>query len=149
MTFSPGKRRALAAMAEALLADEDDAGALVPPAAATVERVVASVDDWIGSTSATLPFGFSVLILVVELLLPLFVVGRLSRMSRLPLAERIAYLERLEGMNVGLIATTLVALKLPLLMVAYEEGDELALTGFDRPTISARRSLPVLPRGGG
>jgi hypothetical protein len=64
-------------------------------------------------------------------------------MSRLPLERRVAYLEALESSRVGLLAMLLVAFKVPLSIPAFEEGDELASTGFDRPTTASRRRLPV------
>jgi hypothetical protein len=77
-------------------------------------------------------------------------VGEFSRASRLPLARRLAYLHRLEHARFALIATLFVAFKLPLTMIAFELSPELALTGFDRPTISTpRRSLKVAPATAG
>ncbi len=40
----------------------------------------------------------------------------------------------------------LVAFKVPLCIPAFEEGPELASTGFDRPSTTARRRLPQAPR---
>ena len=75
--------------------------------------------------------------------LPLFILGTPSRTSRLPLDRRIQYLEALESHRIGLLIMLLVAFKVPLSIAAFEEGDELALTGFDRPSTTSRRRLPV------
>jgi hypothetical protein len=77
--------------------------------------------------------------------LPLFVIGRASRMSRLPLPLRIAYLEALETSKFGWFPLLLVAFKVPLSFPAFEVGDELHETGFDRPSTTSRRRLPEAP----
>jgi hypothetical protein len=76
--------------------------------------------------------------------LPIVILGDLSRASRLPLARRLAYLHRLEHAKIALIATLFVAFKLPLTMIAFEVGDELGSTGFDRATISTPRRVKKL-----
>jgi hypothetical protein len=65
-------------------------------------------------------------------------------MSRLPLRARLAYLEALESSRVGLLSMLLVAFKVPLCIPAFEEGAELAMTGFDRASTAARRGSPGL-----
>ena len=68
-----------------------------------------------------------------------------SRASRLPLARRVYYLDKLEHCKIALLAMLLVAFKLPITMIAYEMGPELRLTGFDRETIATpRRIIPQL-----
>ena len=132
------QRRVTSAVTEAMLADEDDHGALLPGDAAACARATRWMDDALGRSSADLRRGFVVLSLLIEWL-PLFLVGAPSRMSRLPLARRVAYLEALETSRFGLFAMLLVAFKVPLSIPAFEEGPELVATGFDRPTITARR----------
>jgi hypothetical protein len=66
-------------------------------------------------------------------------------MSRLPLGRRVAYLEALEGSRIGLLSMLLLAFKVPLCIPAFEEGEELLSTGFDRATTATRRRLPALP----
>jgi hypothetical protein len=128
------------AVTEALLADEDAHGALIPGDPAACARAADWMDDSLGRSSGDLRRGFVVLSLAMEWL-PLFLVRAPSRMSRLPLARRIAYLEALEASRFGLLAMLLVAFKVPLAIPAFEEGDELASTGFDRPTLASRRLL--------
>jgi hypothetical protein len=53
-------------------------------------------------------------------------------------------LHGLEHAKLALVATLFVAFKLPLTMIAYELEPELALTGFDRPTISTVRLVRKL-----
>ena len=101
------------------------------------------MDDALGRASSDLRRGFVLLSLLMEWL-PLFLVGAPSRMSRLPLARRVAYLEALETSRFGLLAMLLVAFKVPLSIPAFEQGEELASTGFDRPDTVARRRLPTL-----
>ena len=75
---------------------------------------------------------------------PLAVVGKPTRCSRLPLADRIHFLEALESHESGLFAMLAVAFKVPLCVPMFEQEDGLAETGFDRPTLSQRRSLEVV-----
>lgn len=144
--LSPWARRIAWAAAEAMLCDEDERGELVAPGADVCERAVTSLDLSLGQGSPELRRGFTLLAACLELL-PLFVIGAFSRMSRLPLARRLAYLEALESSRVGLLAVLLLAFKVPLCIRAFEEGAELAMTGFDRESTAARRRLPGLPAG--
>lgn len=138
-------------MLEALLAERGEGGVTVAPPAAECERLVGAFALWVASGSDNVRTGFRLFLFLLEVLPP-FVVGRASRMTRLPLAERVAYLEALETSRFGLLATLLVAVKLPLCALAYEGGEALARTGFDRRGLEARR-LPIAAagaaRGGG
>jgi hypothetical protein len=133
--------RVAAAVVEAVLCDEDDEGRLVPPDAETCARSVAILADMVGRGSSDLRRGFGVLSLLMEWL-PIVVLGVPSRMSALPLDRRLAYLEALESSRIGWFPMLLVAFKVPLCIPGFEEGKELADTGFDRPTTVARRKLP-------
>jgi hypothetical protein len=138
--FSARTRRIVWAAAEALFADESDAGAVLPASQATCDRAVSAFDSSVGRSSGDLRRGIAVLSLLLEWL-PVFVIGAPSRMSRLPIERRVLYLEGLEASRVGLLAMLLVAFKIPLALAAFEEAEELALTGFDRPDTVARRRL--------
>jgi hypothetical protein len=128
---------------EALLSDQDDQGQVVSDRELT-DRVTDEFDLLIGAGSGDLSRGFRVLSWLIEWL-PLFIIGALSRASRLPLARRVHYLDRLEHAQIPLVAMLLVAFKLPITLIAYEVGPELRLTGFDRDTISTPRLTgPVL-----
>ncbi len=141
------QRRVASAVMEAVLADEDEHGELVPGSPEACARGVRWLDDALGRSSADVRRGFVVLSILMEWL-PLFVISTPARASRLPLARRIAYLEALEASRVGLFSMLLVAFKVPMCIPAFEEGEELASTGFDRPTISARRRLPQVGHDG-
>ena len=145
--FFPCARRALTAIIEAFFSDEDPDKGLVPARPDLVERVLDEVDRYAGACSPTMRLGFNLLVLAIEFL-PLFVIGAFSRASRLPLGRRVAYLQALENERRGSLVVLFVGIKLPLTMVGYEVGPELRLTGFDRPSLAARRQLPVLQRGG-
>lgn len=140
--ISPHAERVAVAVLEAVLCDEDDQGHLVPPDPETCARSVAILADMLGRGSGDLRRGFGVLAFLMEWL-PLFLIGAPSRMSALPLERRLAYLEALESSRVGWFPMLLVAFKVPLCIPAFEEGRELAETGFDRPTTASRRRLPV------
>ena len=77
--------------------------------------------------------------------LPLFFIGTFSRASRLPLAKRLRYLERLEHARIGLLAALLVAFKIPLTIIAFEQAPELGVTGFDRESLAHRRVVRRIP----
>jgi hypothetical protein len=126
------QRVVVVAVVEAVLADEDDDGSLIPGSAAACARALAWMDDALGRASSDLRRGFVLLSILIEWL-PLVVVFAPSRMSRLPLARRIHYLEALESSRVGLLSMLLVAFKVPLCIPALEAGDELASLGYDRP----------------
>lgn len=145
--LSGRSQRILFATAEALMCDQDETGALVSPPAETCSRAVASLSVAVGSSSPDLRRGYAVLALALELL-PLFVIGTPARMSRLPLDRRVAYLEALETSRIGLLSMLMVAIKIPLLIPAFEEGPELLMTGFDRPSLRSRRALALLQSGG-
>ena len=77
----------------------------------------------------------------------LAMIGAPSRMSRLPIARRVAYLEALEASRVGLFTMIAVAFKVPLVLAAFEAPEELAAIGYDRGDIFAKR-LPIVRRDG-
>jgi hypothetical protein len=129
------------AFVEAGLADEDARGDLVPGSAEACARATSWMDQALAGGSPDLRRGFFVLFILMEWL-PVVLIGTVSRMSRLPLGRRITYLESLERSRFSLFTVLFVAFKVPLGIPAFEEGDELASTGFDRPDTSARRRLP-------
>ncbi len=134
----PSQRAIVRAFSEAMFSDEDASGVPVPPSDALLDRVVEEFDYTVGAASADLRRGFIVLCGLIETL-PAAIVRRPVRMSRMPLARRIDYLRALEHSRIGLLATLVVAFKLPLVMIAYDQGEELRMTGFDRPTVSHSR----------
>lgn len=140
--LSDGARRVAFAVIEAILADEDDEGRLVPGRPEVCARAVAWLDDSLGRSSPDLRRGFSLLSVAMEWL-PLFVIGAPSRASNLPLDRRLAYLEALESSRIGWLSMLLVSFKVPLALPAFEDPEELARTGFDRPDLVARRKLPL------
>jgi hypothetical protein len=136
--FSPARRRSLYALVEALFSSEDAQGTLVPARPELAARVTDEFDLLIGAGSTDLRRGFVLLAWLIDWL-PFFFLGVFSRASRLPLTRRLAYLDRLEHAKIGLVATLLVAFKIPLTILAFEQRPELGLTGFDRETLSTRR----------
>jgi hypothetical protein len=139
--LSPARRETIYALAEALFATEDENG-LLPAPPRLADRITDEFDLLIGAGSADLRRGYRVVAWLIEWL-PIVVLGVFSRASRLPLARRLAYLDGLEHAKIGLLATLLVAFKLPLTFIAYEQAPELHGTGFDRETIATPRLLRV------
>jgi len=132
------------AFCEALLSDEDDRGRVLAPPASVVDRVMAEYDLMVGAGSLTLRAGMKALARMLNRL-PAVVLGEWVPMTELTLPERIVYLEALENSRVGLMATAVIAFKIPLSMLAYEQGEGLALMGFERPTIQTPRGDVPIP----
>ncbi|MEO7329114.1 MAG: hypothetical protein ABI193_11075 [Minicystis sp.] len=143
--FSARSRRVVQAFAEALLADEDEAGNLLPPSRALCDRAIAELDHAVGRSSSDLRRGFGLLTFLLDWL-PLFVIGDFSRMSRLPLGRRITYLETMETSKFGWFPLLVVAIKVPLTIPAFEQEELLRETGFDRADTAAKRVLPEISR---
>jgi hypothetical protein len=139
--LSARSRRIMLAAAEAMYSDEDARGRVTVAGSVVCERAVDGLDRLVGSASEVIRHGFAVFTFVMQVL-PLFVIGRFARMTDLPLDERVRYLESLEHSRLGFIAMLFVAVKVPMTICAFEEGDELGSTGFDRPDTVARRKRP-------
>lgn len=146
--LSPRAERIARAAIEAMLADEDGDGNLLAPPAATCDRAVAWMSRATGHSSSSLRGGFGLLALCLQLL-PLLVIGAPRRMTSLSLPDRVRYLAALEASRFGPFSMLLLAFKVPMAIVAFEEGAELRSTGFDRPSTTARRQLVWLPTGAG
>lgn len=132
------------AFCEALLSDEDGRGRVLAPRAEVVNRVIDEYDVLIGAGSLTMRTGIKGLLRVLNRL-PALVLGEFLRMTDLTLPERVVFLEALENSRVGLMATAVIAIKIPLTMLAYEQGEGLELMGFDRPTIQTPRGGVPIP----
>jgi len=140
-------KRICRSVAEAILCDENERGELVPPDAATLDRVVHKLDHWLGTGSGQLGAGFLALCLAIDSL-PIAVIRSPRRMTKLSLRDRIHYLEKLEESENGMLSMLLVAFKVPLATSAFEEGELLHSTGFDREDLIVRRKLDVVKEGG-
>ena len=142
--FDAKGRRIVRAFCEAMLSDEDERGKLVAPSASLVDRVLDEYDRMLGAGSLTVRNGMRALTRIVNRL-PLVVLGTTTPMTELTLPERVVYLDALENARVGLMATALVALKLPVTMLAYEQGELLASLGFERESIPTPRGDVPIP----
>lgn len=138
--LDPGARRIAASALEAILSDRRD-GVLIAADAAWVERVLEDYDLSVGIAGRQVRIGLSALWRVLEWL-PLSM-GKLRPMSRLSLADRVAFLDAIEHHRVAAVTMIFIALKVPSTMSAFERGDPLRSTGFDRETAGARRRLPM------
>lgn len=138
--LSPRAERVCRAAIEAMLADEDAEGRLLPASPAACDRAVLWMSRASGVMSAELRRGLGLLTFLLQML-PIVVIGAPRRMTSLSLADRVRYLSALETHRIGLFAMLATAFKVPMCIAAFEEGDELASTGFDRPDTVTRRSL--------
>lgn len=141
MIFGAWHQRQLSSIVEAMLTDVDDEGALVPPTPTVTQLVVEDMSDWL-THSETMPLAFKALIALMALF-PLFFVHKLSTAAGLGLQDRIEYFERFERTNIGLLSMAFIAMKVPLVIAAYEVPENLRVTGFDR-SFTERRKLPVI-----
>jgi hypothetical protein len=132
------------AVLEALLCDRGPSGDLVQPDDEWCRRVLDGFDAAVGNTSAPVRLGLAGLLRSLEWLPPL-VIGGVRPLSRLSLARRLAFLEALEHHGWALLPVLLLAAKVPMVLAAFESGEALARTGFDRPNTAARRQLAVAP----
>jgi hypothetical protein len=138
-TFGPGARVVLRSFGEAFFVDPQT------PDAGSGERLdwlVADVDDFVSHATTQLRTLFRIALVVLEIA-PLFVIGRWSRASRLPLAERAAYLGRLERSKVAQLAALVVLWKTLLTIVWFEHPESAPAIGHDG------RHLRHLHVGGG
>ncbi|MCC7386755.1 MAG: hypothetical protein IT384_33275 [Deltaproteobacteria bacterium] len=124
-------RRPAVGLAESLF----DRGQGLPP-----ERVRWMLDDladFLGHAGHKTELFFLITLFLIEYLPPLF--GRFSRMSRLPLPARVAYLERLDRSRLA----ALIALPKAMLgLIWYEHPESLLETGYDhQPLLPAPRKI--------
>jgi len=136
--LTPGNLRIVRAFCEAFLSDLNDRGRPTMPPLPLVDRVVNDLDEWLGAGSSDLQRGYNLLCRVMNLL-PFPILGVTCRMTELTLVERIAYLDDLERSRLGFFAMLVVAMKLPIGTLAYETGQELSMTGFDRESLATPR----------
>lgn len=139
------QKKIVLCLAEALLSDADDQGRAIPPERGWLEGVVDDFDKMLGAGSPDIRRGMTALVLAIETL-PSLVVRKVTRMSELPLAERVAYLGALESSRVGLLAMVFMAFKLPLAMIAYDHGEGLACAGLGRSDLSVPRGNVPVPK---
>lgn len=140
-SLSSRERKIAYAAVEAMLADGDH-DAPSAPDAQWCEQVVDSYDLAVGNCSLQLRLAIPGLLRALNWL-PAVVLKRPVAMTALPLAERIRYLDGLERHDWAPFTMLLIASKIPMVVPAFEEGDKLAMTGFDRPTTASRRKLPL------
>ncbi len=143
--LSPRAKRVVYAFAEAMFADENDRRELQAASPDVCARAVNWYDESI-RLHPHLRANLGLLTLALDWL-PILIIGVFSRMTRLSIKKRIQYFEALERSSIGLFSMLLTAFKVPSTIAIFEENPELGTTGFDRPTMTARRKLPVI--GGG
>ena len=143
VTFGPFARRAIRAVAEALFTDDTvrDEGA-----PARFDWLVLDADAMISNGSRQLRVGMRISITLLELL-PLFVVGRPSRCSTLPLPLRVRYLQRLEAGPITQLALLVVLWKSLLTILWFEHPEAAPHLGHDgrheRHLRVKKRALPL------
>jgi len=127
---------------EAFLTELDGRGRYVAPQPELCRRVLDEYGLLIGAGSPMMRIAIHGMYRTLEWL-PLLVARLPRRFSRLTLHQRVQVLETLENSETGLLAMMLVAIKVPLLLGAYEKGEALRSTGYDRSSTTSRRKPEV------
>ena len=127
-TFGPFARRVIVGLCGAFFTDPD-----APPdegAAARFEWVSKDADAYVSNASGQMRFGFWMMLFVLEML-PLFVVGRWSRCSSLPLDVRVRYLDKLDRGPAVFLALFVTAWKTLLTILYFEHPEAAPKLGYD------------------
>lgn len=152
-TLSQRERNIVSSAVEAILADHDAAATLVAPDEQLVQQVVDSYDLAVGNCSLQLRIAIPGLLRALNWLPavvlkkdsgPLGWLRKPRSMTSLPLAQRVHYLDSLERHEWAPFTMLLIASKIPMVVPAFENGEMLHMTGYDRPTTFARRKLTLL-----
>lgn len=112
-----------------------DAGAGVPEA--RLDWLLADLGDFLDGTGAKTKGAFLLTLMIIELLLPLVLLGAPRRFSRLSQERRERLLKKMEE---GPFALILALPKAMTCLVYYEHPDALAETGYDEPLVLLGRS---------
>jgi hypothetical protein len=121
LAVRPNTIRAIRAIAEATFATRTG-----PPPAARLEWLDGEVADFLARSGSRSRFLFAFMVFVVSAIAPLLI-ARLPPLRRLPLAERIVALSRLERR----FAEPLLAVKAILCLIYYEHPEAAREVGFD------------------
>jgi len=121
--------RALHAIAEAMFST--DAG---PPPAERLAWLLAEAEDFLARAGARTRFVVGLMVLVVSLAAPILSL-RAPPLARLPLAERVRVLRRLEDSG---LSGPLFAVKALLSILYYEHPDAAREVGFDGACLGSR-----------
>jgi hypothetical protein len=113
---------AMRAAAEAIFATE--AG---PPPTERLDWLCVEIEDFLAHAGSNARFLLRFALLAVSVLAPLFLL-RFTRLKKLPLAERVRALTRLEHSALG---SPVLALKALLCVLYYEHPDAAREIGFD------------------
>jgi hypothetical protein len=97
-----------------------------PPEAARLDWIADELEDFLGRVGPDARFVYSLLVAVTARMAPLFV-GRVTRLDRLPLGDRIRALDAMERR----FGEPLLAVKAILCLVYYEHPDAAREVGFD------------------
>jgi hypothetical protein len=133
-TLKPRHVSLLPKLAEAYLATD---GPMDP---VKLEAFTEEVDRAISTASKTLRFGL-VLMLDVITWAPLFIIGKPAVFEDLSLDDRVRFLVRLERSRLVQLTLIFVAWKTLLMLVYFEEPEELRALGYPGPERTRYRSL--------
>lgn len=141
-----GLRPATLAVGRALAATMFDPGTGTPVPEERLAWLSRELDDYALRAGPRTANGLSLIFLALQLL-PLFVIGKLSRFTRLALADRTRYLERIERSRLlsPLIATT----KIVLALLYFEHPDALKEAGVNVGCMHPPKDTVALRPAGG
>jgi hypothetical protein len=133
----PRTRRSACAVAEALFAGEDG-----PPPASRLDWLADEVVDLLHHAGTQARLMFQLCLFAISWLAPLWV-RALPPLRRLPLAERVRALSRMEDNPT--FAPLILACKAVLCMLYYEDEEAARSIAAYDPCTPGRRRLPLLP----
>lgn len=134
------------AIGRALAATLFDTGSGTPVPDERLQWLSTELRDYSVRAGARTANGLTIIFLVLQLL-PLFVIGKLSRFTRLAPADRTRYLQRVEGSRLlcPLVATT----KIVLALLYFEHPDALKEAGVSVACMHPPREPVGLRSAGG
>ena len=113
---------------------------------ARLETIVHEVDLYLGTASTFLRFGLRVLLFIVGIT-PLLLFLSPKRIDRLDLDHRIELLGRLERMRFAPLSLAFIAWRTIILLVAYDDAQELVRLGYVHEHKRHKRHLALMQSG--
>lgn len=129
-TFGPFTRRTIVGLAEAFFTEPGAPHDEHDRARDRYEWTANEADSYVSNASFQMRAGMWLMLVVLELA-PLFVVGRLSRCSSLPVDARVHYLEKIDRGRVVLLALFVTVWKTLLTILYFENPEAAATLGYD------------------
>jgi hypothetical protein len=125
------------AIAEAMFSEDGEVDG------ARFDALVVEVDAFVSAASRTTRLGLRVALLFVRLS-PILLFFRWALLDRLPLAERVTLLSRLERSTWSNLSLAFIGWRTVLTLVFYEDEAELRQLGYGPARERYKRALPMM-----